>query len=836
MTSQDVRPNALMVPLDDPRALEPSEVGAKAAVLARMKRAGFPVPDGCVFTAHAMVRHVEPLAEPTQRAVRDRPLDALTAAAVARAAERLSGPLAVRSSGIDEDGADASHAGQYDTILDVSGADALGDALRACWASAFSSVVRSYRANSGADEAGDAPLAVFVQRLIRAEAAGVAFTANPVTGARDEILVNAVRGLGEKLVSGEVTPDDWTVPAGGAGEPVNTSGQHDAITAEQASEIAELAERVAEVMGGPTDIEWARADGNLYLLQARPITALADPAPDPLPIAIDPPPGFWAKDTTHAPLPLLPMTRELLEYNNPVLEGVCAEFGLLLKGMAFETIGGWRYMGTVPLAPADVPARIATCVEAAREDRADRAVTEWLERDRGRFADRIARLRAVEPGALSDSELVDHLDAVRTLHREGTEVHFRLLGAVSIALGRFGLFVTAGLGWDQSRVFELLAGLSTESTGPALAMAELARTARRSLGGPADLAALTALLDKDEAFAAAFEAYRGDYGCRALQYEVANPALGERPELILSLLRDRLAQEGGGDSGAPAAEARREAVTKARSELAGREEADRFAALLSAAERAYPVREDNEYWTVSAPNALLRWAVLEAAERLVARGRLDRAEHVFFLEFEEVRRAVSQTASEVASGAVGGAEAGDGADLKALVNRRRGEHRWALDNPGPAGYGERPGPPPPMDGLPAEVRETMGAFQWTLQQMGGAAPTTERTDGGLLAGVPGSAGRYTGPVRVVRDESEFDRIRAGDVLVCPITSPVWSVVFPSLGGLVTDTGGALSHAAIIAREYGIPAVLATGDGTAVLTDGTLVTVDGGAGTVEIHGA
>ena len=103
-----------------------------------------------------------------------------------------------------------------------------------------------------------------------------------------------------------------------------------------------------------------------------------------------------------------------------------------------------------------------------------------------------------------------------------------------------------------------------------------------------------------------------------------------------------------------------------------------------------------------------------------------------------------------------------------------------------------------------------------------------------LEGIAASANRYTGPVRVIRSEAEFDKIRAGDVLVCPITSPVWSVLFPSVGALVTDTGGILSHSAIIAREYGIPAVVATGNATAVLRDDQMVTVDGTAGTVQVQ--
>jgi pyruvate,water dikinase len=161
-----------------------------------------------------------------------------------------------------------------------------------------------------------------------------------------------------------------------------------------------------------------------------------------------------------------------------------------------------------------------------------------------------------------------------------------------------------------------------------------------------------------------------------------------------------------------------------------------------------------------------------------------------------------------------------------------------LAHPGPSSYGTPPAPPS-LDGLPGPARHTMEAFLWSTERIFGTAAIEAggvRPDG-VLAGVPASAGRWTGSVRVIHGEEEFGRIRPGDVLVCAITSPVWSVVFPSIGALVTDTGGILSHPAIIAREYGIPAVVATREGTTRLRDGQVVLVDGTAGTVTpIDGA
>jgi pyruvate,water dikinase len=231
------------------------------------------------------------------------------------------------------------------------------------------------------------------------------------------------------------------------------------------------------------------------------------------------------------------------------------------------------------------------------------------------------------------------------------------------------------------------------------------------------------------------------------------------------------------------------------------------------------VREDNEFFTLSVPIALLRYPLLEIGRRLAARGQLDRRDDVFFLTLDEARSALR-----------GGQARG------ALVTRRRGERAFVEQHPGPATYGKDPGPPPPLDALPAEARFTMTALLWYLDRIFEAASSSHAQQEGteVLGGIAASPGRYTGPVRVVMDEFDFGKLRPGDILVCPITSPVWSVLFASVGALVADTGGLLSHPAIIAREYGVPAVVATGNATALLRDDQVVTVDGTAGQVAVQ--
>ena len=238
--------------------------------------------------------------------------------------------------------------------------------------------------------------------------------------------------------------------------------------------------------------------------------------------------------------------------------------------------------------------------------------------------------------------------------------------------------------------------------------------------------------------------------------------------------------------------------------------------MLARAAAAYPVREDNEYFTASAPLALVRRTALEIGRRLADRGQLEVRDDVFYLEADEAREALR-----------------DGAERRDFVRRAQGERAWTVAHPGPASYGKDPGPPPPFGSLPAEARLANEGFLWVVERIFGPDTRGQTGAGGAVTGVPASPGSYTGPVRVIRNEAEFGRLRAGDVLVCPVTSPVWSVLFPAVGALVTDTGGMLSHPAIIAREYGVPAVVATGNGTSALRDGQLVTVDGTAGIVGI---
>jgi rifampicin phosphotransferase len=476
--------------------------------------------------------------------------------------------------------------------------------------------------------------------------------------------------------------------------------------------------------------------------------------------------------------------------------------------------------------------RIRQCVAAQRTDESGRSIQRWHAEWQPECAARNAELRNVTPSALTVTALDEYLAQTVALLEKGCEVHFLLGGAVSFILADFVFTCRDVLGWDEQRTFEMLNGLSEKSTEPARQLAELARTARERpavlrLLERVDARTADAIAEADPGFAAAISAYQHVYGCRCLRYELADPTLAEMPTLVLQLIRGQLVRRFDPTTVTNAqAEHRAAAVVAARAALAARPPAERqrFERVLARAEQAYPVREDNEFFTLSVPLALVRSAVHEVGRRLAERRLLAQGDDVFFLELAEARAALDN--GDTPSN-------GAGNHLRTLVARRKAERLWVEAHPGAASYGKEPGPPPSFRAFPPEARLMMEALLWGVDRIF-AAEQSQRSQATSqeIRGAPASAGRYTGPARVVMSEAEFGKLQPGDVLVCPITSPVWSVLFPSVGALVTDTGGILSHPAIIAREYRVPAVVATGNATQVLRDGQLVEVDGTAGTVQ----
>lgn len=817
-----------MVDLREAGSAGPESVGGKAAKLGELIAAGFPIPEGRVLTTAAFdrFRSANNLGSDATASFADARIpDDITRAIRGIAASLGDTSLAVRSSGVAEDLSGASFAGQYETVLGVRGAEELERAVLRCWASVFSQRVAEYRKTTHRE--GDLSMAVLVQHLVNADAAGVTFTANPMTGDRDEVVINSVRGIGERLVSGLVTPDEWTVRGTNA---VCKASPERSITAEQARDIAALAKRAERHFGSPQDVEWATSEGRLFLLQARPITSIRSAQVLPVQMPVEVPGGYWQFDEEHFGEPISPMEMSVsFSQILPATRLACKEFGFPFEGMEFRPIGGYIYVRIVPPGGKDrspppswlmpllvrvvpqVRSMNKRCVEAVKTDARGRFLNAWYQKLRPESAARIDELSIILPARLVDDGLEGYVSSAIKLYNDVFEIHMKSVLAMALPLWRFSSFCEEALGWSRRRVLELLTSKTTIE--PSSKLAELSQEARanQALASALDsgVPSLESIRMIDPAFTMKLSTYLSEYCSITVGYDVAMPAMNENVSLIVGLIRRQMRKPPGALSNAEAR--RRRSLEEAERVVDGRGEREKFDRLLRDAELAYAGLDDTQFYTMRC-RWLVRRGLLELGGRLAKIGVLAKAEDIFYLEIEEVRQALH------------GARSG----LKVLVTRREGERAWAVARPPPKGYGTQP-PTPSMGAFPTEVRDVLASLMWLFSNV--LESGSSGTKAGVLSGIGVSSGRYTGPARIVRDESEFLKIRPGDVLVCSTTAPTWTILFTEVGGLVTDLGGFLSHPAIIAREYGIPAVLSTERATKALHDGDLVTVDGDKGEV-----
>jgi pyruvate,water dikinase len=568
-------------------------------------------------------------------------------------------------------------------------------------------------------------------------------------------------------------------------------------------------------------------------------------------VALDIPPGFWEREDSHNPRPMTPLGSSIFVVGlNRSFPKVFAKFGLILETLAFREIGGYVYNAAIPLGakvgdqPRGLPpapllwvalrtvpmfrSRLGQCKTAMRTRADVKLVDQWLDEWRPRLNTEIARLRKRDLTSMTDEQLSAHLAELRDWTFDAFDVHFLLAAPYSFALAKLSFFCRDHLGYDDLQVTRLLSGLSEASSEPAIALAALADRIRaegnlRDAVLAAEPRAVPEIVRKQgPAVAAAYDDYIHRYAFRALRYEVIEKTMDEEPELVARLLQDQLRHPADvRTEQAQLARERAEAKDAALARLPDDAAKARFHELLADAERVYPTREDNEFFTVSVPLALLRRVSLEAGRRLVNRHVIAAADDVFFLRVEEVIDALARHPRD---------------DVPAQrVSERRTAFEAAERFSPPPSYGVEPALPP-FWVLPPEARDAMAAMQFAREkifELEREDEVRDTSDPRVVHGRAAARGTYSGTVRIIMGEHEFDKIQSGDVLVCPITSPVWSVLFAKVGALVTDSGGILSHPAIIAREYGIPAVVATRTATARLHDNQRVTVDGNAGIVRV---
>jgi rifampicin phosphotransferase len=804
-----------VVPLSDLTRNDLATAGGKAANLGELVRAGFAVPDGFVVTTGAYTRVIQPLdlniSERTatgegaavRAAIEKAPVPADLRTEITNAYSALgSGPVAVRSSATAEDLPGAAFAGQQDTYLNVVGEPALLDAVRRCWASLWTERAIAYRNRIKIDPA-DVGIAVVVQRMINSEVAGVMFTADPVSGDRETIVVDASSGLGEAVVSGLVTPDHYvldgrglvrdyrpgrgevivsSVPGGGvihqAGQPDHTERLPDTVLAD----LARLGIEVAKHFGRPQDIEWAYAEGQVWLLQARPMTALPPP-----PVKLNAAQrrlGSVLLD--YIPVRPYPIDMSTWVPYGPagLMAGVTGRFGFQ---DAFEGFLPEDEYGVVdrfvPVAPRPTvgallaPWRIATL--AHRHD-----PRHWRNDPRFvDFLDRVHTLAAQDLPTMPWPRLKSMPRQALDLIKPIGDLRIDYLPRTGLALAR--LFLALRL-LRRSTLFADLIVSPTRTTDANRALEGLAARVRKDprlldAVNELDLQAIAAFGE----FHQEFNAYLAEYGHRetVTPVLVTPPTQGEAPETVLALIKVLAAEP----PRPPTDPERALAELLKHPLLRGPRQRTRMERWVLAARAGITFREDSHFYFLM-PLPILRKSLLEIGRRLRDVEVLDGSEAVFHLRLNELE-AVDDPANLTES---------DKDQLRAAV-RTRSARREELSG----------------------VRLIDPAAVFPRHEVGDA----------LITGTPASSGSATGPVKVIREPAEFGRLAGGDVLVCPYTNPAWTTLFQRAAAVVVDSGGPASHAAIVAREYGIPAVMGTGSGTSTLTNGQLVTVDGTSGRV-----
>lgn len=802
-------------------------VGGKGANLGEMMRLGLPVPPGFVIPAQAYRHHLGPDLAPDEMARRlaRAPLDPALEQAILRAYHDMgSPPVAVRSSATAEDLADASFAGQQETFLNVRGDAALLQAVRQCWASLWSPRAVHYRERRGIDHRQVA-MAVVVQEMVPARAAGVLFTVDPVSRRNDQMLIEAAPGLGEAVVSGDVTGDTYRIvrplpgeaaaapaPAAGAARPAAAPGaagptaaagaahaaalavagrevhnpDRPVLTDAQALAIARLGLQLEQHFGCPQDVEFALAGGQIYLLQSRPITTL--PAVEPEPV---PEPRLDRLQRLMLPMgreryPLAPRPLDNLMFAI-VVDSIThsvrqAGFAISPEAEAQLEQQLWRpiYASFPPSRPTLRALNPAYSLGLLRRD--------WQSRWDREFAPGLVALGRLADGleSLSDHELFQRAERIRSeltpmLRWRMTFVSAQfaeswLKGLVALAVGpRQAAWVTR----------DLLAGLSTRTTETNAALWALSREARRhpevaravAAGRPETLGSFPA----GRAFLERFTAFLAGHGHReGSTWYLSTPTWRQEPAQVWQLLQGLVAVE------MPPADGRERYAAARRRVYSGLwwlPFLRRPCRWLTERLRLLHQFRENSHFDLTRPLAVLQALAAEWARRLLERGLLARPDDIFYLTYDEVRG-------------------------------------WLLGEPPPPG--------------PAEARALIARRRATYDLVNArwqADVFRAAVGGPELRGVPASPGVVRGRVRVVRSEADWHRLRPGEVMVCPFTNPAWTPLFAVAAAVVTETGGAAAHAAIVAREYGIPAVMGVAGATGRLVDGQEVLVDGGAGRV-----
>ena len=841
--------------IDARRACDSADVGGKARTLARAARSGMSVPAFCVVSDHACVAGGAAEMHPDVRR------------AIAAAIVRLSPdgqPLAVRSSAGDEDGSQHSFAGQFASFLNVAPEDA-PERVFDVWQSAFSDQVAAYRRQHAL--AGARLPAVIVQRMLTPSASGVAFSADPVSGRRGIAVVAAVRGLGDALVAGTTDADTWRVDCDGQIVDRQLMTSHGAegpvLSDDQVRDVAALARQASRLFCAPQDIEWA-IDGGLYLLQSRPVTSLRTTA-DP-----DAVPAIWDNSNIVESYNgvTLPLTFSFVrEIYPPVYRQFCRMMGVpasvigqrdetfenvlgLVRGRLYYNLLNWyrilallpgyrlnrrfmeQMMGvTEPLPEEDVE-RIAGGIRGSRLIDALRLVRTLaglaanhvtLDRRVKAFYRRVDDALAPPGLPLADCRPHELVEQYRNLRRRLLLAWDAPLVNDFFAMVFYGLLRRQCSAWCGDAAGALQNDLIAGDDG--MISAEPARLMRR----------LARMVSSDPKLVSAFKSgsahdireqlrghprvadtcdeYLARFGDRTInELKLESLTLHDDPTPLFRAIGDLASRLRPLDTDAAALAAKATLRQESRDEIARALAGHPFkrAVLLWTRKHARRRIRDRENLRLERTRlfARVRQIFLELGKRLYADDVLAAARDVFYLEVEELLAYVDGRSTCT--------------NLRALVALRKDEF---------GAFEQQPAPPSRFQSRGIVYSKVLDEYRPQGTAAGSAiGPGRGRLH--QLEGTGCSAGIVRGIVTIVRDPRTTD-IAPGSILVAEHTDPGWILIFPKARGVIVERGSQLSHAAIVARELGIPAIVSLKAATTRLRDGDEVEMDGATGVVRL---
>ncbi|UCF31910.1 MAG: pyruvate, phosphate dikinase [bacterium] len=866
-------------------------VGGKGWNLARLDRYGFRVPRGGVLTARAYRDFVDHngLAARLQSASREAEgldpsdprlselangimplflsgqLPALLEREIRDGLTRwglVGSPLAVRSSAASEDSPAASFAGIHDSFLNVRGPEAIASAIKACWASVWGPRALVYRRRMGLSADAVTP-AVILMAMADAAVSGVAFSCHPASGREDQVFISANFGLGESVVGGTVDPDEYTVHVGfhslnqsidsrrigrkekkslpleaGGTALVDGSPEKDrqALSDDDIIRLTRLVRRVFTCLGHceqHQDVEWVFDGSEFFLVQSRPVTAV----PRYTYPALRNQRTIWSNANFRDTLPMVisPLAwSNMADALDTVLQSVMAASGYptlpgisrkrLFEGRGYFNVSviQWENYDSFASPPQRVNTLLGGHHPAIRLPERE-PITRLLGRVRrniayGKAAKRVRRTvdaefrrlsacaesdRKRDLSALSDRQVLALWSEMEETYRSAPDVQFALVGSAASYMMLILLLDRFFKGRGEALVNALLAGKETTTSGEqGYRLADLSRTASSDedarallIDGERDPLSWRDALPEGSPFRREFSAFLEEFGHRGIyEWDISNPRWREDPSWLLEVIRTNLTNRAADD-----VERLRQRQAET-SDRAWQEVTSRVPFFLRPFLRKLldgagqeTVQREMARSTLARVVEIGRLMALEAGRRFAGRGLLQRVEDVFFLTWGEIQAVFT------------GEDTGEG--LTALVSDRRVRHR-ELEKSSPPDYLE--------EDVPHRA-------------------AVDRASGDdVLIGMGVSSGRARGTARLIRHPAEGDRLRHGEVLVAPGTDPAWTPLFLRASALIMETGGMISHGAIVAREYGIPAVINVAGALDILTDGTRVVVDGDEGRVHLE--